>query len=121
MKEYQVTLTNNENKYKPVSCIVKIDVAEGAPLTAELKKKVFREGVKKICIKHYWSSADLKRYGYTQGKVREWDRAKIEAENKANYWELKKQRFAEGTWKPSKADARKLALEELRKKNKEKA
>ena len=54
-------------------------------------------------IKRYWTVDDLKKYGYTKGKIREYDREKIEQENAARYEALKEEKYASGEWKRPKS------------------
>ena len=93
MKEYQVTVMCASGKYRPISCIIKF---ESNNLDV---KKLKLEGLKKICAKYYWTGADLKRYEYTQVKVREYDREKIEQEKKERYEKIKEEKYASGEWK----------------------
>lgn len=94
-KQYQVTLICENGKYKPVSTIVTMEE------TAD-RRAIMREGQKKIMIKRYWSMADLTRYGYTKGKIREYDKEKIERENAARYEAIKEAKYASGEWKRPK-------------------
>ena len=95
-KQYQVTLICENGKYKPVSTIVTMEETTD-------RKAIMREGQKKIMIKRYWSMADLTRYGYTKGKIREYDKEKIEQENAARYDALKEEKYASGGWKRPKS------------------
>ena len=95
-KQYQVTLICENGKYKPVSTIVTMEETTD-------RKAIMREGQKKIMIKRYWSMADLTRYGYTKGKIREYDNEKIERENAARYAALKEEKYASGEWKRPKS------------------
>lgn len=95
-KQYQVTLICENGKYKPVSTIVTMEETTD-------RKAIMREGQKKIMIKRYWSMADLTRYGYTKGKIREYDKEKIEQENAARYEALKEEKYASGEWKRPKS------------------
>lgn len=95
-KQYQVTLICENGKYKPVSTIVTMEETTD-------KRAIMREGQKKIMIKRYWSMADLTRYGYTKGKIREYDKEKIEQENAARYEALKEEKYASGEWKRPKS------------------
>ena len=95
-KHYQVTLSCENGKYKPVSTIVTMEETTD-------RKAIMREGQKKIMIKRYWSMADLTRYGYTKGKIREYDKEKIERENAARYEALKEEKYASGEWKRPKS------------------
>ena len=99
-KQYQVTLMCNNGKYRPVSCLINYEELD---LTnKEVKKDLVQKGVQKICAKHYWSSVDLKQYGYVTAKVREYDRVKIEAEAKARYSAIKEAHYQDGSWKRPK-------------------
>ena len=95
-KQYQVTLICENGKYKPVSTIVTMEETTD-------RRTIMREGQKKIMIKRYWSMADLTRYGYTKGKIREYDKEKIEQENAARYEALKEEKYASGEWKRPKS------------------
>ena len=95
-KQYQVTLICESGKYKPVSTIVTMEETTD-------RRAIMREGQKKIMIKRYWSMTDLTKYGYTKGKIREYDKEKIEQENIARYEALKEQKYASGEWKRPKS------------------
>lgn len=99
-KQYQVTLMCGSGKYKPVSCIIKHEALDIN--NKEEKMTLVREGIQRICIKRYWTKADLKRYNYTKVKVREYDRSKIEAEPKARYETIKEAHYQDGSWKRPK-------------------
>ena len=62
--KYQVTIYNAENKYRPISTIIDLNTDD--------KKTIINEGVKKICVKRFWTGADLKKWGYTQAKYRKY-------------------------------------------------
>ena len=101
--EYQVTLFCATNKYKPVSAIVRRETEVNLK-DATIKKQILNDGMKKICIKRGWTARDLAAFGYATGKVREYDKEKIEAENKARYEKIKEEKYASGEWKrPKKA------------------
>jgi len=104
MKEYQVTLMCADNKYKPISCIVKKQ--EEVTLTNKAEKvSLAKEGIQKICAKRRWSGKDLKRFGYTRTKVREYNREKIEQEKADNYDLIKAIKYTTGEWqKPKSAE-----------------
>ena len=102
--EYQVTLFCTSGKYKPVSTIIKMDkdLDFSSP---EVKKMILNRGTQKICATRRWSSVDLKKNGYLKGKIRVYDKAKIEAENKARYEKIKEEKYASGEWKrPTKRE-----------------
>ena len=103
MKEYQVTLTCTTGQYKPVSCIIKKDDKELATkgkttFLAELKK----QGIQKICSKRYWGTRELKQYGYTCVKIREYDKERIAKENKERYERIKEEKYQSGEWQRPK-------------------
>ena len=56
----QVTLFDKQNKHKPVSTLVEV----------ESVKYFNTKAIQKICNKRYWTGQDLKKYGYTSVKVR---------------------------------------------------
>lgn len=97
--QYQVTLFSTEGKYKPVSAIVDFP---NKITEKEDMKKIHRKGVEKICIARTWGPRELKMYGYTKVKVREYDREKIAAEAKARYDAIKEEKYASGEWKRPK-------------------
>lgn len=100
--DYQVTLFCTTNKYKPVSCIVKrtenVNIHDSAT-----KRQLLNEGMRKICIQRGWNARDLATYGYATGKVRVYDKVKIEAEAAARYEAIKEAKYASGEWKRPKA------------------
>ena len=81
---YQVTLMCDTCKYKPVSTIIEQNPAIYLANKAE-KKNLITRGTQKICIKHSWRSADLKRLGYSKVKIREYNEAEIKAEKAENF------------------------------------
>lgn len=106
-KQYQVTLICSTGKYRPESCIVTNEQEVDIDLSAfdATKKELIKKGMSKICAKHYWSGADLKKYGYTKVKIRAYDKEKIEAEKKARYEAIKEEKYASGEWKRPKSQA----------------
>ena len=100
LKEYQITLTSTSGKYKPVSCIVKRDSKEVLEKGRDVFiKELQQQGIIKICQKRLWNNSDLKRYGYTKVKVREYDKEKIAKENAERYEKIKEEKYASGEWK----------------------
>ncbi len=95
--QYQVTLLCADGRYKPVSTIV--NASEGMD-----RKIILKKGIENICYKRLWNAADLKRYGYTQTKMRVYDEAKIKAENEARYKKIKEEKYASGEWKRPKKE-----------------
>ena len=63
----QYTLYCTNGKYKPVSCIIEIENVKHFNDNPEIYKQ---KAIEKICLKRYWSAADLARYGYTKLKCR---------------------------------------------------
>ena len=102
--EYQVTLFCTTKKYRPVSAIVKRETAVNLK-DVTIKKQILNDGMKKICITRGWTVRDLATFGYATGKVREYDKAKIEAENKARYEKIKEEKYASGEWKRPKKES----------------
>ena len=93
MKEYQITLLCQTEQYKPVSAIVKLDIATLSNLTTkEICAEIRKRGITKICQARYWTTADLKRYNYTIVKMREYNKQKIEEEKKQKYEQIKKEK-----------------------------
>ena len=100
IKEYQVTLSSTSGKYKPVSCIVKRDSKEVLEKGRDVFiKELQQQGIIKICQKRLWNNSDLKRYGYTKVKIREYDKEKIAKENAERYERIKEEKYASGEWK----------------------
>ena len=101
--EYQVTLFCSTKKYRPVSAIVKtkdaVDISNPT-----IKRQILNDGMKKICIQRGWTAKDLAVFGYATGKVREYDKAKIEAENALRYEKIKEEKYASGEWKRPKKE-----------------
>ena len=97
-KQYQVTLLCKTGQYKPVSTIVTLEATDD-------KQLIMREGQRKIMIQKYWTMTDLKKYGYTSGKVREYDREKIAQENAERYARIKEEKYASGEWQRPKSKA----------------
>jgi hypothetical protein len=92
IKEYQVTLYSN-NGYKPVSAIIKLDSVNIKNIGLEAySKDIKTKGIQKICNKRYWTQRELKQYGYTKVKIREYDKEKIKAENAEKYERIKQER-----------------------------
>ena len=104
IKEYQVTLIDTENRYKPVSCVVKYeqDNSEDLSKSPQTRKLISRKGVEKICAKHYWSGKDLIRYNYTRVKIRLFDKEIIARENAERYEAIKEAHYSDGSWKRPK-------------------
>ena len=104
LKEYQVTLVCASGKYRPVSCIVKKDTDVIASIGKEESPKQIRKTrITKNCQKRYWSGKKKKKYDYTICKIREYDKEKIDAENKARYEAIKEAKYASGEWKRPKS------------------
>ena len=102
MLNYQVTLTSTTGQYKAVSTIVKAEKIT----TKEEKQKVINKGIVKIAQQRRWTNQDLKKFGYTKVKIREYDKAKIEKQNAERYEKLKQEKYACGEWKAPKRKER---------------
>lgn len=103
-QKYQVTLTSTTGKYKPVSCIITREQAEGVNLaeTQETKKELINAGIQAICCARLWSKRELTEYCYTRVKVRLYNPLKIKEENAAKYERIKAEKYASGEWKKPK-------------------
>ena len=66
----QITLFDKEGRYKPVSTLIKV---KSVKWYKENKSEVHQQALTKICQKRGWTSEDLKRFGYTTLKVRNYD------------------------------------------------
>ena len=99
-KTYQVTLFDKEGRYKPISCLIK---QEEIRLDNKVQRKdLVNKGVTKICASKMWTVKDIQKFGYVLAKAREYDKAKIEAENKARYDKIKEEKYASGEWQRPK-------------------
>ena len=76
MKEYQVTMMCVTGQYKPISTIVKVEQQDDVNLLLdqEQKKNIVNKGVVAICHKKYWTTREVKKYGYIKVKCREYVR-----------------------------------------------
>lgn len=89
MATLQFTLFSTTGKYKPMSILIEVpSIKEYNNNPEEYKKKAIR----KMCIQRKTDGYYLKKYGYTQMKVRVYDKKKIEQENAARYEQIKKER-----------------------------
>lgn len=100
IKQYQITLLCKDKKYKPVSCIVNNEAIELN--NKEQKKEVIQKGVLKICVKRNWTKKELEKYNYSIIKIREYNKEKIEEENRIKYEAIKEAHYADGSWKRPK-------------------
>lgn len=102
MIQYQITLIDNSNKYRPVSTLIS---SEPIDLNNSIaKKEIITRGIKKICAQRYWTNLDLKKYGYTAIKIRVYDKEKIDKENVERYNKIKEEKYASGEWKRPKKE-----------------
>ena len=88
MIDIQITLIS-EMGYKPISTLIKCESWEEYQAH---KQHYQQEGVITICAKRYMTIRDLRKYGYTQIRARVYDKEKIQAENRARYEQIKKER-----------------------------
>ena len=77
----QITLYSTTGKYKPVSTIIEVENIEEFK---QNKNKYYKKAILNICHNRYTTWDDLKKDGYTIVKYREYDREKIELQNKIN-------------------------------------
>lgn len=102
--QYQVTISDPNKRYRPVSCIVNREQVKdyNALCYSQEKQKIIQDGILKICAKHGWTGQELMKMGYTQVSTRKYDKALIDAQNRERYRKMKEEKFASGEWKPTK-------------------
>lgn len=67
----QYTLFCTTGDYRPVSCLIKVtDIEHFKANPQDYQKKA----ITKICHQRYWTTADLKKYNYTQMKCRKYEK-----------------------------------------------
>lgn len=89
MIQLQVTLFDKEKRYKPISTLVKVESIE---YFNTHKQEIKTEAIRQICAKRYWTFHNLKRFGYTQCKIRLYNKEQLEKEAKERYEQIKKER-----------------------------
>ena len=77
----QITLYSTTGKYKPVSTIIEVENIEEFK---QNKNKYYKKAILNICHSRYTTWNDLKKDGYTIVKYREYDKEKIELQNRIN-------------------------------------
>lgn len=84
----QMTIMSDKG-YRPLSTLINVESA-----TEYIAHKALyqQEAVLKICANRHMTTADLKKYGYNTIKAREYDKARIDQENKERYEKIKKER-----------------------------
>jgi hypothetical protein len=99
--EFQVTLFSTDGIYRPVSCIVRrkapCDIKDPA-----IKRQILNEGMQKICNTRGWTARDLAKFGFKTGKVRVYDKEKLDKEAEERYNKIKEEKYASGEWKRPK-------------------
>ncbi|MBQ8793102.1 MAG: hypothetical protein IJZ62_05990 [Clostridia bacterium] len=78
-KKYQVTMYCATGQYKPISTIVTMEQVHDDNLLENPQKKteIIHKGIIAICHKKYWSSRDVKKYGYTKVRAREYKKEQV--------------------------------------------
>lgn len=89
MIKLQFTVFCTSGKYRPISTLVDVESVEYYKIHA---KEVQKRALQKICAQRYVGGSWLKENDYTSMKVRIYDKEKIEAEKKARYAAIKKER-----------------------------
>lgn len=89
MIKLQLTLFSTTGKYRPISIILEV---ESMAYYHEHQRETHIRAIQNMCAKRYVNWAWMKENGYTQMKVRQYDKEKIEAEKKARYERIKKER-----------------------------
>ncbi len=88
MVKIQITLTSTMG-YKPMSTIVEITEKKEYLFK---RKEIHNKAIVKICAQRHMTLADLRRFGYTEIKAREYDAEAIAKENAERYEQIKKER-----------------------------
>lgn len=99
--EYQVTLFCTTQQYRPVSCIVKRNTAVDIK-DPTVKRQLLNEGMWKICASRNWGVRDLIKFGYKTGKIRIYDKEKLDKEAEERYNRIKEEKYESGEWKRPK-------------------
>ena len=76
-------------KYKPMSTLLEVPSVKEYNNNPEVYKS---QAIRLMCFQRKTDGYFLKKNGYTQMKVRVYDKAKIEQENAARYEQIKKER-----------------------------
>ena len=82
MIDLQITFFHNENKYKPISTIIKVESLE------EYKKDKRKQQIRALeNIAHYRKTTprDLVKQGFTQIKVREYNKQQIQEQKELQH------------------------------------
>lgn len=82
MIDLQVTFFHNENKYRPISTIIKVESLE------EYKKDSRKQQIRALTnIAHYRKTtpSDLVKQGFTQVKVREYNKQQIQEQKELQH------------------------------------
>lgn len=84
----QITLFSTEG-YKPLSTLLRVESWEDYQ---QNKVKYRNSAIVKICAKRYMQAYDLRKYGYTEVRVRIYDPEQIAKEKAERYEQIKKER-----------------------------
>lgn len=86
--QIQITLIS-ESGYRPLSTLINCESWE----EYQVHKTAYQQkAVTAMLAKRYMTIRDLRKYGYTEIRSRVYDKERIEAENKARYEKIKKER-----------------------------
>ena len=77
----QITLYSTTGKYKPISTLIEVNNMEEFK---QNKNKYYKKAILNICHNRYTTWDDLKKNGFTIVKYREYNKEKIELQNKIN-------------------------------------
>lgn len=86
--QIQITLIS-ESGYRPLSTLIN---CESWAEYQSNKKAYQQKAVLAMLAKRHMTLRDLRKYGYTEIRARVYDKERIEAENKARYEQIKKER-----------------------------
>lgn len=86
--QIQITILSDKG-YRPLSTLIEVDNAQEYIAN---KAKYQQDAILKICANRHMTIRDLRKYGYTRIKAREYDKEKIAQENAERYERIKKER-----------------------------
>jgi hypothetical protein len=86
--QIQITILSDKG-YRPLSTLIEVDNVQEY---INNKVKYQQDAILKICANRHMTIRDLRKYGYTQIKAREYNKEKIAQENAERYERIKKER-----------------------------
>ena len=74
MIKVQVTIFDENGKYRPMSIVFSVESRE---YLENHKQEILQRGLREIAIKRRLTPNELRKMGFTKGKAREYDKEKI--------------------------------------------